>query len=246
MPWSSTLTPELDIGEGLRAAGLGEYVEHFRKLEIGWPLCKLCNENPGLWDELFRSDLHVIQPNDRTKLVQQMPKILGEHVLTPPLGAKPVDRSSLPEPANSVPTVRAPLAESPLPAVRSAQLPGARADGTIGLWLEKKSPARGKGWQRRWFVINPHKAEMHYFSDGTKEQLGDVGGTEPGYPHSKGFVDLSRCHGITSNNFASVLTPLRAPLAPLEHLCKAPTSNLVAACRATSSFTFQQKWWSCA
>ena len=214
-------------------------MELFRKLEIGWPLCKLCYENPGVWDELFRSDLHVIEPNDRTKLVQQMPKILGEHVLTPPLGAKPVDRPSLPEPVISTPAVGAPFAESLLPAARCAQLPGARADGTVGLWLEKKSPARGKGWQRRWFVINPHKAEMHYFSDGTKEQLGDVGGTEPGYPHSKGFMDLSRCHSITSNNFASVLTPLSALRKPLQ--CKVPTSNSVAVCRDTLSFTFQQK-----
>ncbi len=207
MPWSSSLTPELDVGEGLEAVGLGQYVELFRKLEIGWPLCKLCYENPAVWDELFASDLSGIQAEDRTTLVQQMPKILGSRALAPPLGATAWDRASrprLPEPAVAVPAATAPSVEPQLDAPRSAQLPGAREDGTIGLWLEKKSPARGKGWQRRWFVINPHKAEMHYFVDGTKEELGDVGGKGQGYVHSKGFLELSRCHRITSNNFDSV------------------------------------------
>lgn len=118
--------------------------------------------------------------------------------------ASRASRPSLPEPVVTVSAATAPAVEPQLAAPRSAQLPGARADGTIGLWLEKKSPARGKGWQRRWFVINPHKAEMHYFVDGSKEELGDVGGKEPGYVHSKGFLDLSRCHKLTSNNFDSV------------------------------------------
>jgi hypothetical protein len=200
----SSLTPELDIGEGLQAVGLGQYVDLFRKLEIGWPLCKLCYENPAVWDELFAADLSGIQADDRTTLVQQMPKILGSRAVAPPLGTTAQDRVSRLEPAVPVPAATVKSAGSQLAAPPSARLPGARADGTIGLWLEKKSPARGKGWQRRWFVINPHKAEMHYFADGTKEELGDVGGGKQGYVHSKGFLELSRCHKITSNNFDSV------------------------------------------
>ena len=52
-------------------------------------------------------------------------------------------------------------------------LPGARKDGTLGLWLEKKSPARGKGWQKRWFVFQAD-GEVRYFTDPSKENLGDA------------------------------------------------------------------------
>ena len=214
MSWTTTLTPELDIGEGLQSAGLGQYVELFRRLEIGWPLCKLCHENPGAWDELFAGELQVIEPEHRNVLVQQMPKILGPHALSPPLGTRASDGTRAPDRPGVPRTVDPVLASAGPPAgvqvaePRSAKLPGAREDGTIGLWLEKKSPARGKGWQRRWFVINPDKAQMHYFSDATKEELGDVGDEEPGYVHSKGFLDLSKCHTITSNNFTSVCSTM--------------------------------------
>ena len=52
-------------------------------------------------------------------------------------------------------------------------LPGARKDGTLGLWLEKKSPARGKGWQKRWFVFQAD-GEVRYFTDPSKENLADA------------------------------------------------------------------------
>ena len=216
MSESSSLTPQLDVGEGLQAVGLGQYVELFRELEIGWPLCKLCHENEGVWDELFQNELAAILVPDRVTLVTQMPTILGVHAHPPPLGTKP--SAAAPGPIVAAPAVALPVDQpqadsgtaAALPVARSAQLPGSREDGTIWLWLEKKSPARGKGWQRRWFVIDPNSAQMHYFGDATKEQLGDVGGTEPGYLHSKGFLDLSRCLSITSNNFASV--PLHCAL----------------------------------
>ena len=170
-------------------------MELFRRLEIGWPLCQLCHETPGVWDELFAYGLHEVQPADRLTLVQQTPSILaacgrGETVASEAEAA--ADEAAAP-------------AAAALPVARTAVLPGARADGTIGLWLEKKSPARGKGWQRRWFVVNPQKAEMHYFADpaSADARAQRSGEAEQDYVHSKGHLELSRCVRITSNNFAS-------------------------------------------
>ena len=58
-----------------------------------------------------------------------------------------------------------PPAEAVLPVVRppdSDPLPGAGADGCVGKWMEKKSPAKMKGWQKRWFVFDPYLGELRY------------------------------------------------------------------------------------
>ena len=72
----STLSPALDIGEGLQHVGLGQYVELFRRLEIGWPLCELCDANRGVWEELFADELAAVELADRARMVQAMPQIL--------------------------------------------------------------------------------------------------------------------------------------------------------------------------
>jgi len=90
----------------------------------------------------------------------------------------------------------APAAEAPAPA--AAGLPGARPeDGCIGLWLEKKSPSVVKGWQLRWFVLNP-AGELQYFTDPSKEHLGAKGKQK-----QKQTLFLKNCTKITSNNLDS-------------------------------------------
>lgn len=37
------------------------------------------------------------------------------------------------------------------------------------MWLEKKSPARGKGWQKRWFVFDRY-GKVQYFAQQADEQ----------------------------------------------------------------------------
>ena len=71
-------------------------------------------------------------------------------------------------------------------------LPGAREDGRVALWLEKKSPARGKGWQLRWFVFDPHTAQLHYFDEPEDEDLTNM--------DDKHWVSLKTVSKITSNN----------------------------------------------
>eukprot|EP01051_Picozoa_sp_SAG22_P009256 SAG22_NODE_760_length_7411_cov_2.903310_1_plen_537_part_00 len=42
-------------------------------------------------------------------------------------------------------------------------------------WLRKKSPAAGKGWQKRWFVLHPHSQRISYFkAQGAQEASGTI------------------------------------------------------------------------
>jgi len=98
-------------------------------------------------------------------------------------------------------------AAPPRPAARAPSLPGAREDGCIGLWLEKKSPSVVKGWQRRWFVINP-RGQLQYFTDPSKEELGDRGKQKKGQT-----LYLADCTRVTSNNMESGHFELHFPTA---------------------------------
>ena len=72
---------------------------------------------------------------------------------------------------------------------------------TIGLWLEKKSPARGKGWQRRWFVIDRF-GMVQYFAQQADEQAHGRA-KEKGEPvavNVKGEFALRDCVRITTPN----------------------------------------------
>lgn len=70
-----------------------------------------------------------------------------------------------------------------------------RDDGAVSMWLEKKSPAMGKGWQRRWFVIEPH-GNLRYFADPIKE-------VSKRQKKEGQQLPLKQCRRISSNNFDS-------------------------------------------
>jgi hypothetical protein len=78
---------------------------------------------------------------------------------------------------------------------RSAEvLPGARADGCVAKWLEKKSAAKlkkakGGGWQKRYFVFDPNLGEIRYMESPGEQN-----------PHK---VLMSDCTEFTSNNMAA-------------------------------------------
>jgi hypothetical protein len=161
--------------------GLGRYCELFRRLEIGRPLCELCNDNREVWEELWREPqgLGLVATEDRDKLVNEMTAILeycakarAEEKVEAELAAKYLGKGA-----------------------DTVQLPGAREDGRVGLWLEKKSPARGKGWQPRWFVFCPHTAQVHYFEEPEDEDLENR--------ENKRWLSLALVTRITSNNFES-------------------------------------------
>ena len=72
-----------------------------------------------------------------------------------------------------------------------------RADGSIALWLEKKSPGRFANWQRRWFVLEPWAdGIVRYYTDPIKETLSkEKKETER--------LRLASIVRLTSNNFES-------------------------------------------
>eukprot|EP01045_Picozoa_sp_COSAG04_P008382 COSAG04_NODE_463_length_13963_cov_7.207588_1_plen_735_part_10 len=78
----------------------------------------------------------------------------------------------------------------PLPG--GVTLPGAREDGRVGLWLEKKSPARMKGWQQRWCVFDPYSKQFHWFLNAESEDLEDT--------EDQRWISLQKCTHLTSNN----------------------------------------------
>lgn len=97
------------------------------------------------------------------------------------------------------------------PEQTATSLPGARPeDGCIGLWLEKKSPSVVKGWQRRWFVLNP-QGELQYYTDPSKEQLGAKGKQKRNQT-----LFLKQCTKITSNNLDSGHFELHFPTKMIE------------------------------
>eukprot|EP01043_Picozoa_sp_COSAG02_P051080 COSAG02_NODE_5332_length_4430_cov_2.540753_3_plen_192_part_00 len=96
------------------------------------------------------------------------------------------------------------------PEQTATSLPGAREDGCIGLWLEKKSPSVVKGWQRRWFVLNP-QGEVQYYTDPSKEQLGTKGKQKRNQT-----LFLKQCTKITSNNLDSGHFELHFPSKMIE------------------------------
>ncbi len=124
--------------------GLGRYCELFRRLEIGRPLCELCNEQREIWEELWQDSqgLGRVSSEDRSQMVDQMPAIL--------------DFCAQARAQEKAETELAAKYLAGPQAVRA--LPNARGDGRVALWLEKKSPARTKGWQPRWFVFCPYTA----------------------------------------------------------------------------------------
>ena len=72
---------------------------------------------------------------------------------------------------------------------------------TIGLWLEKKSPARGKGWLRRWFVL-ARCGTVQYFALQADEQAYGVSKAKgkPKEDKLKGEFSLRDCAKITTPN----------------------------------------------
>ena len=291
----STLSPALDIGEGLQHVGLGKYVELFRRLEIGWPLCELCDANRGVWEELFADELAAVEVADRARMVQAMPQILryvyerpvrhGVRETTAPAAAPPPLADAAPPPMQAQPslplpiqmpepepepqtqpmmplpaqpTMPQPLAqpepsatghdplrqafsensgnassggvaqELPTPALTAQQalmsVPGARQSppsvaGTVGLWLEKKSPAKVRGWQKRWFVFQPAVKKMLWYNDPGAEAKG-VSDLKSALKRS---AALNHCFRITSNNLQSGHFELHVSNAPTQSAN--PTDN---------------------
>lgn len=162
--------------------GLARYCDLFRRLEIGRPMCELCNEHRELWEELWQEPqgLGCVSEEDRETLITQMPAVLEfcAHARA--------DKNA---------NVDAAATYFAKPQSEASQLPNARADGRVALWLEKKSPARGKGWQARWFVFCPHAAQVYYFNDEKDESLE---GNE-----NKRRLSLALVKRITSNNVES-------------------------------------------
>jgi hypothetical protein len=161
--------------------GLGRYCELFRRLEIGRPLCELCNEQREIWEELWQDPqgLGRVSSEDRSQMVDQMPAIL--------------DFCAQARAQEKAETELAAKYLAGPQAVRA--LPNARGDGRVALWLEKKSPARTKGWQPRWFVFCPYTAHVYYFEEEEDEDLENR--------EDKRWLSFALVTRITSNNFAS-------------------------------------------
>lgn len=147
-----------------------------------------------------------VRPEHREHMVQSTPTILEfcaerrreeEEIASKYLGSTPRSaRKAEAVKAFAETAPRRPRREAAEPKVTS--LPGARPeDGCIGLWLEKKSPSVVKGWQRRWFVLNP-QGELQYYTDPSKEGLGAKGKQKRDQT-----LYLSHCTKVTSNNLES-------------------------------------------
>eukprot|EP01043_Picozoa_sp_COSAG02_P026522 COSAG02_NODE_1532_length_12086_cov_6.489447_2_plen_396_part_00 len=164
----------------LQHFGFGRYCELFRRLEIGRPMCELCNENREIWEELWQEPqgLGRVSTEDRRTIVDQMPAILDF------CAERRAEEKA-----------EAELAAKYLAGPQMTPLPNARADGRVALWLEKKSPARTKGWQPRWFVFCPHTAHAYYFEEEEDEDLENR--------EDKRWLSLALVTRITSNNFES-------------------------------------------
>ena len=79
-------------------------------------------------------------------------------------------------------------------------LPGARADGAVEMWLDKKSPSVMKGWQRRWFVFHP-SGDTFYFTDPSKESKAASGKKAKG-GEMKQMFKMKDCIRISSQSKA--------------------------------------------
>ena len=79
-----------------------------------------------------------------------------------------------------------------------------------------------KGWQRRWFVINPN-GEFQYFTDSSKEHLGAKGKQK-----SKQTLYLKNCTRITSNNLGSGHFELHFPNKMIELRVEAKSRETLA------------------
>lgn len=185
--------------------GLEEYAPLFVQHEIGRPMLELLNEERSIWPELFASDLSSVRPEHRDRMVEATPTILEfcaarckeeDDLATKYLGLTP--RSKRKMEAERAWAEAAPRPPPRAAAPKEPSLPGARPeDGCIGLWLEKKSPSVVKGWQRRWFVLNP-QGELQYYTDPSKENLGAKGKQKQNQA-----LFLKNCTKITSNNMDS-------------------------------------------
>ena len=84
-------------------------------------------------------------------------------------------------------------------------LPGARADGAVGMWLDKKSPSVMKGWQRRWFVFHP-SGDTFYFTDPSKESASGKKDKKGKGGETKQMFKMKDCIQISSQSKARVST----------------------------------------
>ena len=72
--------------------------------------------------------------------------------------------------------------------------PPADVDGNFRMYMEKKSKSKLKGWQKRWFVIDPRRHTMEYFVDPLQESFQEK---------KKEVLNLKACTAVTSNNMGS-------------------------------------------
>lgn len=118
---------------------------------------------------------------------------------SPPVQPAQVPMSAAPSTQPAAPLAGARPAHAVQPGLaqpaghESPALPGARSDGCVARWLDKKSSAKtnlvkGGGWQRRWFVFDP-AGKIRYMESPDEQN-----------PHVK---DMSQIVRLTSNNYAS-------------------------------------------